>query len=154
MKAGERFVRGLADAVPEAFDHVDLADEYDQAEWTSAADKAAMTSDDDAWARTIALSDALQWVWTVAVDVDDRRRTTMLRPEGADVLRRFFGYMEEVIRATPAAERGWIMVELFEGVSWIEDVIGFLGPSTVALLRHAQDELAVYNSRIGRWTDP
>ena len=45
------------------------------------------------------------------------------------------------------------MVELFEGIPWVEDAIDFLGPQTAALLREAQDVLAPYNGWIGRWRE-
>src|SRR4051812_37850351 len=114
--------------------------------------KRVRAGDDDGWARTIALADAVKWMESEALVVNRRRETTALRPERADVLRRFFAYMEQVI-ADPAcrADQGWIMVELFEGIPWVEDVIEFLGPDTAALLREAQDGLARYSGWIGNW---
>src|SRR4051812_36462232 len=141
---GEQFVRGLADAVPEVFAGVDLAEEYDYAEYSA--------PDEDAWARTIALADVMRWLEDEALVVKRRKASTAIRRP--DVLRRFFAYMEEVL-ADHAGDsgRGWIMVELFEGIPWVEDVIDFLGPQTVALLREAQDVLARYNGWIGRWSE-
>jgi hypothetical protein len=117
MKGGERFVRGLADAVPEAFTGVDLADKYDQAEWTTAVELSRMGRDDDAWARIIALADAVSWIESEALVVDRPRGSTAIRPERADAIRRFFAYMEEVISGAAGRDRGWIMVELFEGIT-------------------------------------
>jgi hypothetical protein len=145
--SGEEFVRGLAEAVPEVFAGVDLADEYDLSEW---ADEPA-GPDDDGWAQTIALADAVQWVEGNALVVHRRRESTKRPPEGADALRRFFAYMEQVIADAPEDDRGWIMVELFEGVPWIEDVIDVLGPKTIESLRVAQRELRRYNHWIGDW---
>jgi|tagenome__1003787_1003787.scaffolds.fasta_scaffold20972830_4 hypothetical protein len=141
---GEQFVRGLADAVPEVFADVDLADEYDYADYSA--------PDEDAWAKTIALADAVEWMEDQALMVKRRKASTAIgRP---DVVRRFFAYMEQVLIDHPGnSDRGWIMVELFEGIPWVEDVIDFLGPQTVALLREAQDFLAPYNGWIGRWKE-
>jgi hypothetical protein len=36
-------------------------------------------------------------------------------------------------------------------VGWVEDVSGYLGPATRALLDDARDWLARYNRQIGRW---
>ena len=145
--SGEEFVRGLAEAVPEVFAGVDLADEYDLSEW---ADEPS-GPDDDGWAQTIALADAVQWIEREALIVKRRRESTARRPERADVLRRFFAYIEQAIADTPDDDRGWIMVELFEGIPWVEDVIDVLGPQTVEQLRVAQRELRRFNSWIGDW---
>jgi hypothetical protein len=145
--SGERFVRGLDEAVPEVFAGVDLAGEYDLSEWAGEPRR----PEDDGWAQTIALADAVQRIERTALKVDRRRESTARRPEGEDMLRRFCAYMEQVIAETPEDDRGWIMVELFEGVPWIEDVIDVLGPRTVELLRVAQRELRRYNGWIGDW---
>src|SRR3954471_4036692 len=101
---GEQFVRGLADAVPEVFAGVDLAEEYDYAEYSA--------PDEDAWPRTIALADAVKWMEDEALVVKRRNASTAIRRP--DVLRRFFAYMEEVLVDHPGnSDRGWIMVELF-----------------------------------------
>lgn len=139
---GEHFVRGLADAVPEAFAGIAVAAEYDYA--------AHEQPGEDAWARTIALADAVTWMEAEALVVDRRQASTAVRRP--DVLQRFFAYIEGVlVEHASDRDRGWIMVELFEGIPWVEDVIDFLGPHTTALLRDAQDVLARYNGRIGRW---
>jgi hypothetical protein len=148
---GERFVRRLADALPEAFASVDLVDEYDQAEWTTPEELARTQPHEDAWARTIALADAVQWIEREALAVNRRQCVAAIRPERADELHRFFAYMEQVIAAAADADLGWIMVELFEGIPWSEDVIEVLGPRTRELLRRAQIELEPYNRWIGSW---
>lgn len=62
--------------------------------------------------------------------------------------------MEEVlVEQASDRDRVWIMVELFEGIPWVEDVIDSLGPQTTALLREAQDVLALYAGCIGRWKE-
>ena len=142
MISGEQFVRGLANAVPEVFAGIDLAEEYGYAAYSAA--------DEDAWARTIALADAVKWMEAEALVVSRREESTAVRRP--DLLRRFFAYVEEVLVAqSDDSDRGWIMVELFEGIPWVEDVIDFLGPQTTALLREAQDVLARYNGWIGTW---
>ena len=146
MTEGERFVRGLAAALPEAFGDVDLEAEYDYGVETAV--------DDDPWVRTIPLADAVKWIEDSALHVDRWRQTVAVRPGGEDPLRRFFGYMELVVaRAERPKDTNWIKVELFEGIPWTEDVISYLGPETVALLREAQDTLRRFNSWIGRWSD-
>ena len=140
----EQFVRGLADAVPEVFAGIDLAEKYGYVEYSA--------PDEDAWARTIALADAVKWIEDEALVVKRRQASTAIRRP--DVLRRFFAYMEEVLVDHPGQrEHGWIMVELFEGIPWVQDVIDFLGPRTVALLREAQHVLSPYNACIGRWKE-
>src|SRR4051794_6587480 len=106
MTSGEGFVRGLAEAVPEAFAGVDLDDRY------------------EGWPTTIALADTVKWIEHHALRVDRVQELTSMRAEGAAPLRRFFAYMEGVIAApAPDTDRGWIMVELFEGIPWVEDVL-------------------------------
>jgi len=153
MGRGERFVRGLAAAVPEAFADVDLAGEYDHTVWTSVDETTSPGGPDDAWARTIALADAVRWIEDHALIVKRRRMSTSVRPGGADPLDRFFAYIEEHLRSAPAQDRGWISVELFEGIPWVEDVLDHLGPRTVELLREAQIDLRRFNRWIGRWSE-
>jgi hypothetical protein len=146
MIDGERFIRGLAAALPEAFADTDLDAEYNYSAETAAGE--------DPWVRSIALADAVKWIEDGALDVVRRRETVAVRPGGGDQLRRFFGYMEGVVaRAERPADTNWIAVEMFEGIPWIEDVISYLGPQTTALLREAQDTLRPYNRWVGRWSD-
>jgi hypothetical protein len=146
MTEGERFIRGLAAALPEAFGDTDLDAEYNYSLETAAGE--------DPWVRSIALADAVEWIEHRALEVVRRRETVAVRPEGEDPLRRFFSYMELVIaRADGPRDTGWIAVEMFEGIPWTEDVITYLGPQTTALLRNAQDTLRRYSSWIGRWSD-
>jgi hypothetical protein len=103
---------------------------------------------------TMALADAVRWLEDHVLDVDRRAQTCVLRPTASETLRRFFSYIEQVLEATAGGSRtGWMQVELFEGVPWTEDVIGYLGPRTTALLRDAQQTLQPYNGWIGRWSD-
>jgi hypothetical protein len=146
MTEGERFIRGLAAALPEAFADADLGAEYNYSLETAAGD--------DPWVRSIALADAVEWIEQRALEVVRRRETVAVRPGGEDPLRRFFGYMEVVIaRADGPADTTWIAVEMFEGIPWTEDVIAYLGPHTTALLRSAQNTLRRYSSWVGRWSD-
>jgi hypothetical protein len=75
MTDGERFVRGLAAALPEAFAGRDLSDAYDYS--------AESASDEDPWAMTIALADAVRWLEDHVLDVDRRAQTCALRPTGS-----------------------------------------------------------------------
>lgn len=145
MTEGKRFVCGLVAAVPEAFGE-DREAAYDYTPLSAEGD--------DPWARTIALDDAVVWIEDVALDVDRRAQTCAVRPDGEDALRRFFGYLEQVLE-TSTDEHGdvWLAVELFEGIPWTEDVIEYLGPRTRALLLHAQDALRMDNCWIGRWSE-
>ena len=146
MTEGERFIRGLATALPEAFGDIDLDAQYDYSAETAAGE--------DPWVRSIALADAVKWIEDSALDVARRHEKVAVRPEGEDPLRRFFGYMELVIaRAERPEDAGWIAVEMFEGIPWTEDVIAYLGPRTTALLREAQNTLRPYSRWIGRWSD-
>jgi hypothetical protein len=146
MTDGERFIRGLAAALPEAFGDSDLDAQYNYAAETSAGE--------DPWVCSIALADAVKWIEESALHVVRGRESVAVRPGGEDPLRRFFGYMELVIaRAGRPEDITWIEVEMFEGIPWTEDVITYLGPATIALLREAQDTLRSYSSWIGRWSD-
>jgi hypothetical protein len=146
MTEGERFIRGLAAALPEAFGDTDLDAKYNYAAETAAGE--------DPWVRSIALADAVQWIEDKALDVVRRRETVAVRPGGEAQLTRFFGYMELVVgRADGPKDTNWIAVEMFEGIPWIKDVITYLGPQTTALLREAQDTLRPYSRWVGRWSD-
>jgi hypothetical protein len=146
MTEGERFIRGLAAALPEAFGDTDLDSEYNYSLETAPGD--------DPWVYSIALADAVEWIEHQALHVVRRRETVAVRPDGEDPLRRFFAYMEFVIaRAGGPRDTGWIAVEMFEGIPWTEDVITYLGPHTTALLRNAQNTLRRYSSWVGRWSD-
>lgn len=134
---GEVFVRRLAKALPEAYVGVDLPDAYDFADDMTPRDRQRYP-DDDGWATTIALADAMRWLETEALVVDRRRRSTTVPPGSVEALRRFFAYVEQAITDCEPDQRGWIMVELFEHVPWTEDVVEYLGPETVGLLRQAQ----------------
>ena len=148
---GERFVRGLADALPEAFAGVDLVEKYDHTRWATAEELAQVPPGDDAWARTTALANAVRWIEQEALAISRAERAAVIRPDRADAIRRFFTYMETVIAGASDDDRGWIMVELFEGIPWTEDVIEVLGPRTTELLRQAQIDLEPYSWWIGRW---
>ena len=144
MIDSERFVRALAQALPEAFAGLDLAEQF------SSNDPAVP---DENWWVTIALSRAVVWLSSQALELDVRAQTTTILPGGDDPLRRFFDFIESELRLRGGAP-GWMQVELFEGVAWTEAVIEFLGPLTVASLRDAQRTLAWCNTMIGRWRAP
>ena len=42
-------------------------------------------------------------------------------------------------------------IELFEGVVWVQDVIDYVGPHTLAVMARAQEHLAWCNDAVGRW---
>jgi hypothetical protein len=139
----ERFVTGLAAALPEAFADRDVRDEY-------------YVDYDDSWLTYPALGDARMWLEEHAIRISLAARQVAVLPGGEDRLRRFFAYMEEVAAGADDDERlaNLLMIELFEGVVWTEDVIEYLGPRTRALLEDARVLLADANHAIGRWPEP
>jgi hypothetical protein len=132
----ETFIRGLADALPEAFAGRDLREEY---------------FDDGVWLRYIALPHARSWIEDNAIRVAIlRQHVTVLRE---DALRRFFDYVEQVADGADDATQTLLMIELFEGTVWTEDVREYLGPHTQALLEEARVMLAWCSGAVGRWPE-
>ncbi len=62
-----------------------------------------------------------------------------------------WGLIEEALLDADDQLKTVLMIELFEGVGWTEDVLQYLGPRTRELLREAQSVLQPYNDQIGRW---
>jgi hypothetical protein len=140
----ERIVRGLAAALPEAFDGRDLAENY-YSDWGEPEQR---------WLSYVAVGDARMWIEEHVLDIDPVARVARVRPGGEDALRRYFDYFESL---APDLERGvqnLLEIELFEGVVWVQDVIDYVGPHTRAVMRRAQEHLAWCNSAIGRWPPP
>ncbi len=72
--------------------------------------------------------------------------------EGAEeAMRRFWTVMELAAEDADGPRQTLLMIELYEGVGWTEDVIGYLGPRAVELMHAARIELAWCNGQIGRW---
>ena len=63
-----------------------------------------------------------------------------VRPEHVDVFRRFWDFIEEEAQSGKGDNdlETLLQIECFEGVRWVEDVVGYLGPATRALLDDAQ----------------
>lgn len=133
----ERFVRALAATLPEAFEGLDVEVAY------------FSPSDEHGWDTYVPLARARDWIEDHALAVDRRSETVEIRR--AEILQRFFGFIESVAQGADQSTQNLLMIELFEGTPWTEDVLRFLGPETVALLRQAQVVLAPYNGWIGRW---
>jgi hypothetical protein len=96
------------------------------------------------------------WLEEHAIRVDAPRRRVEVLPGGEDRLRRFFGYMEQLAADAHEDARlaNLLMIELFEGVVWTDDLIEYLGPHTRALLEEARIVLAAASGAIGRWPEP
>jgi len=47
--------------------------------------------------------------------------------------------------------RTLLMIELYAGVGWTEDVVDYLKPRALELMHAARIELAWCNGQIGRW---
>jgi hypothetical protein len=139
----ERFVIGLAAALPEAFAGRDVRGDY-------------YVEYDDSWLIYAALADARVWMEEHAIRVNIARRIVTVLPGGEERLRRFFDYVEEAAADAVEDEQlaNLLMIELFEGVVWTDDVIEYRGPRTRALLEDARIALASANSAIGRWPEP
>jgi hypothetical protein len=152
-RPGKAFVDGLTSALPDAFAGVDPKERYGYGlEYPQSWNK----PDYDGWLGTIALSDAVAWLWEHAVACDARAETSSVRPGGEKHLAALFDYIEVVI-AEAGDYRGihWIDSELFDTVPWIEAVSEHLGPLTVARLREAQEIRAQYgHTNVGRWRAP
>jgi hypothetical protein len=139
----ERIIRGLAAALPEAFAGRDLVEEY--ADWGEP---------EHDWLAYIAVPDARTWIERNALDIDPIGCVARVRPGGEDALRRFFEYFEALAADPDRDMQNLLMIELFEGVPWVQDVIDYVGPNTRAVMRRAQEHLAWCNGAIGRWAEP
>ena len=109
----ERFIRGLAAALPEAFAGRDLEEEY-HTDWGEPEHR---------WLAYVALADARMWIEDHALDIGVLPRVARVRPGGEDPLRRYFDYVEPLASDPDRSMQNLLMIELFEGVVWVEDVI-------------------------------
>jgi hypothetical protein len=139
----ERFIRGLAAALPEAFAGLDLEEEF-------CTDRGAP---EQRWLAYVALPVARSWVQEKAIRINPLRRVARVRRGGEEALRRYFAFFEPLAADPDPGMQNLLMIELFEGVVWVEDVIEYVGPNTRALLTRARTELSAVNSAIGRWSD-
>jgi hypothetical protein len=139
----EAIIRGLAAALPEAFEGRDLVEAY--ADWGEP---------EHDWLAYIAVPDARTWIERNALDLDRPARVARVRPGGEDALRRFFDYFEPLASDPDRDVQNLLMIELFEDIPWVQDVIDYVGPDTRALLARAQEQLAWCSSAIGRWPEP
>ena len=76
-----------------------------------------------------------------------------MRPGGEDALRRFFDYFEPLASDPDRDVKNLLMIELFEDIPWVQDVIDYVGPHTRAVMARAQEHLSWCNSAVGRWSD-
>ena len=91
------------------------------------------------------------WLEEHTLKINPLRRVARVRTGTEDALRRYFAYVEPLAADPDRGMQNLLMIELFEGVVWVQDVIDYLGPDTRALLARAQVALADANSAIGRW---
>ncbi len=112
---GEEFVRGLVAAVPEAFDGVDVEEEYSTAEDPGRPFPPGI----DGWLKPMALTRAIGYV-DMAVEGP--------LPDELAAVKRFFAYIEAVLEVADDATRNWMMVELFEGTDWPKETLDYAGP--------------------------
>jgi hypothetical protein len=131
-----RFVRELIAAVPEASEHVE--------DWLDDGEALAYP----------ALGQARSWLEDHVLDLRIMPLRASVRAGREDVFRRFWAFVEERAATDDRSLRNLLMIELFEGVWWTEDVMDYLGPSTRRLLDEARVALAPYNGAIGRRPPP
>jgi hypothetical protein len=98
--------------------------------------------------------DARTWIERNALDIDHGACVARVRPGGEDALRRFFAYFEPLASDPDRDVRNLLMIELFESVPWVQDVIHYVGPDLRAVMAQAQTQLAWSSSAIGRWPEP
>ena len=120
-----RFVEALMAAVPEAFDRPSAREHYL----------------DDEPLPYAALGDARCWLDDHAIKVPwfGRRalgRRARVRRGREDVVRRFWDFVEQRAQAGAGDVEleNLLFFQCFEGVSWLEDLIEYLGPRTRELV--------------------
>lgn len=86
-----------------------------------------------------------------AIDRDRPPPHAIVRAGAEEAMRRFWTVMELAAEDADGPRQTLLMIELYEGVGWTEDVIGYLGPRAVELMHAARIELAWCNGQIGRW---
>lgn len=74
-----------------------------------------------------------------------------VRPGAEGALHRFWAVIERAAEDADGPRQTLLMIELYEGVGWTEDVVGYLGPRALELMHAARIELAWCNGQIGRW---
>jgi len=89
-----------------------------------------------------------------AIDRDLPPPHAIVRAGAEEAMRRFWALMELAAEDADHPRQTLLMIELYEGVGWTEDVIGYLGPRAVELMHAARNELADGNGQIGRWASP
>ena len=103
-----------------------------------------------------ALGDARIWIEDHALAISGvSRLRAQVKGQHADAFARFWDFVGSQAHASRARDdvqlRRLLVIECFEGVGWVEDVIEHLGPETRALLLDAQQFLAGSNDQVGRW---
>jgi len=74
-----------------------------------------------------------------------------VRPGAEGALQRFWAVIEAAAEDADGPRQTLLMIELYEGVGWTEDVVDYLGPRALELMHAARIELAWCNGQIGRW---
>lgn len=88
-----------------------------------------------------------------AIDRDLPPPHAIVRAGTEEAMRRFWAIMELAAEDADGPRRTLLMIELYEGVGWTEDVIEYLGPRALEVMHAARIELAYSNGQIGRWTE-
>lgn len=86
-----------------------------------------------------------------AIDRDLPPPNAIVRAGAEDAMRRFWAIVELAADDADGPRRTLLMIELYEGVGWTEDVIEYLGPRAIELMNAARIELADCSGQIGRW---
>lgn len=89
-----------------------------------------------------------------AIDRDLPPPHAIVRAGTEEAMRRFWAIMELAAEAADGPRQTLLMIELYEGVGWTEDVIEYLGPRALEVMHTARNELADGNGQIGRWASP
>jgi hypothetical protein len=115
-----RFVEALMAAMPEAFDGPSAREHY--------LDGQPLPHP--------ALGDARIWLEDHAIRVPWLGRRARVRRGREDVVRRFWGFVEQQAQAGAgdAHLETLLRLECFEGVVWVKDLDEYLGPRTRELL--------------------
>lgn len=86
-----------------------------------------------------------------AIDRDLPPPHAIVREGAEEAMRRFWAVMELAAADADGPRETLLMIQLYEGVGWTDDVIEYLGPRAVELMHTARIELAYCNGQIGRW---
>jgi len=180
MLSDEEFLHALADGLPDAFPPEDLDDYVDEDDvqlYIALGDARCWIEDNVLLIERLGFTDEmLEQVAQAlgkaayhasigdasggdadldrvveAIDRDLPPPHAIVREGAEEALRRFWAIMELAAEDADGPRRTLLMIELYEGVGWTDDVIEYLGPRAVELMNAARIALADANGQIGRW---